>query len=148
MLLGVSQKKRLVSWKFMFLAAVTEGHFFFLTHFRKEAKLSRWRQHARQVLIEEFNQLAVITPHQLLHSLCQERALVEGLEPNADEQPHGKRQFFQHDWCTLQTQMAFSNEGSWLTAEMGKRKGRLTRTSMFGMVRTSDSFPTDMVGSK
>lgn len=74
-------------------------------------------------MVEQVNQLAVITPHQLLHGLRQEGALVQGLEPNADEQPQVNRQFFQHDGRTLKTQMAFSNEGWWLIAKMGRGEG-------------------------
>lgn len=126
----------------MLLPAVTEGHYFVLssvdtmklprakkkimiiTHFRKEAKLSSCRQHAGHVVVEQFNQLAVITPHQLLHRLCQEGFLLQGTEPNADEQPQVNRQFFQHDGCTLKTQMAFSNEGWRLCKDgHGKKEG-------------------------
>lgn len=82
-----------------------------ITHFRKEAKLPRRRQHAWQVFIEEVNQLAVITPHQLPHSLCQERPLIEGLECHADDYAHRSGQAFQHDCCTLEAPMGFSTEG-------------------------------------
>lgn len=74
-------------------------------------------------MVEQVNQLAVITPHQLLHGLRQEGVLVQGLEPDADEQPQVDRQFFQHDGRTLKTQMAFSNEGWRLIAKMGWGKG-------------------------
>lgn len=54
------------------------------THLREEAKLSRRGQHAREVLIEEIDQLAVVTPHQLSHRLRQEGSLFESLERGTD----------------------------------------------------------------
>lgn len=58
---------------------------FLTTHFRKEAELSGGGQHAGQVLIEEINQFAVITPHELLHCLVQEGPLLESLEGGTDQ---------------------------------------------------------------
>lgn len=70
-------------------------------------------------MVEQVDQLAVITPHQLLHGLGQEGFLAQGAKANADEQPQVNRQFFQHDCRTLKTQMAFSNEGWRLIAKTG-----------------------------
>lgn len=89
------------------------------SYLAEEAKLPLDGHLCRQVSLEEIDQLAVVTPHQLSHRLGEEALLFETGDGGADQLADKQGPALHHHCRALATQMWVRNHGQ--TADADRR---------------------------